>query len=130
MSKEYSNGTDLSQKIMTGVNLLADYTAATLGPRGRNVILQADSGTPIITKDGVTVAKHVELDDPFENVGAQIIKQASSQTNSVAGDGTTTATVLAREILEPVSYTHLRAHETEAEAALGQDVKRTTHDVE
>ena len=96
MSKEYSNGTDLSQKIMTGVNLLADYTAATLGPRGRNVILQTVDGTPIITKDGVTVARHVELDDPFENVGAQIIKQAASQTNAVAGDGTTTATVLAR----------------------------------
>ena len=100
MSKEYSNGAGLSQKIMNGVNLLADYTAATLGPRGRNVILQTAGGAPIITKDGVTVARHVELCDPFENVGVQIIKQAASQTNSAAGDGTTTATVLAREILE------------------------------
>ena len=100
MSKEYSNGASLSQKIMNGVNLLADYTAATLGPRGRNVILQTAGGKPIITKDGVTVAMHVELNDPFENVGVQVIKQAASQTNSAAGDGTTTATVLAREILE------------------------------
>ena len=100
MSKHYEHGTALSQKILNGVNLLADYTAATLGPRGRNVILQSADGKPIITKDGVTVARHVDLEDPFENVGAQIIKQASSQTNSAAGDGTTTATVLAREILE------------------------------
>ena len=120
MSKEYSNGTDLSQKIMTGVNLLADYTAATLGPRGRNVILQTVDGTPIITKDGVTVARHVELDDPFENVGAQIIKQASSQTNSVAGDGTTTATVLAREILEQ-SQRYLASGMSPVELKRGMD---------
>ena len=100
MSKHYEHGTALSQKILNGVNLLADYTAATLGPRGRNVILQSADGKPIITKDGVTVARHVDVEDPFENVGAQIIKQASAQTNSAAGDGTTTATVLAREILE------------------------------
>jgi|TARA_B100000530_G_scaffold321429_1_gene255556 chaperonin GroEL len=100
LSKHYEHGTALSQKILNGVNLLADYTAATLGPRGRNVILQSADGKPIITKDGVTVARHVDVEDPFENVGAQIIKQASAQTNSAAGDGTTTATVLAREILE------------------------------
>ena len=120
MSKEYNNGAGLSQKIMNGVNLLADYTAATLGPRGRNVILQTAGGSPIITKDGVTVAKHVELDDPFENVGAQIIKQASSQTNSTAGDGTTTATVLAREILEQ-SQRYLASGMSPVELKRGMD---------
>jgi len=99
LSKHYCKGTDLNKKILTGVNLLADYTAATLGPRGRNVILKTPSGTPVITKDGVTVANHIDLEDPFENVGVQIIKQASAQTNASAGDGTTTATVLARAIL-------------------------------
>jgi len=108
MSKHYCKGTELNKKILTGVNLLADYTAATLGPRGRNVILKTPSGTPIITKDGVTVANHIDLEDPFENVGVQVIKQASAQTNTSAGDGTTTATVLARAILNQ-SQRHLAA---------------------
>ena len=99
MSKRYDSGSSLSGKIIEGVNILADNVASTLGPRGRNVILQKAGKNPIITKDGVTVAEFVELDDPFMNVGAQIIKQASRQTNSAAGDGTTTATVLARAIL-------------------------------
>ncbi len=99
-TKHYLNTTEgLNQKILEGVNKLADNVAATMGPRGRNVILHAPNANPIITKDGVTVAKFIELEDPFENVGAQIIKQASEETNSVAGDGTTTATVLARAIL-------------------------------
>jgi len=97
--KHYENTEALNQKILKGVNTLADNVATTLGPKGRNVILQEEGKRPIITKDGVTVAKFVELQDPFENVGAQVIKQASLQTNTNAGDGTTTATVLAREIL-------------------------------
>ena len=103
MSKRYDSGSSLSGKIIEGVNILADNVASTLGPRGRNVILQKADGSPIITKDGVTVAEFVDLEDPFMNVGAQIIKQASRQTNSVAGDGTTTATVLARAILRESS---------------------------
>ena len=99
MPRQFCKGTELNKKILTGVNLLADYTAATLGPRGRNVILKTENGNPVITKDGVTVANHVDLEDPFENVGAQVIKQVSAQTNTSAGDGTTTATVLARAIL-------------------------------
>ena len=99
MSKSYDAGSSLSQKIIAGVDKLADNVASTLGPRGRNVIIKQAGKRPIITKDGVTVAEFVDLDDPFEDVGAQIIKQASRQTNSVAGDGTTTATVLARAIL-------------------------------
>ncbi len=89
----------LNEKILNGVNTLADNVAATLGPKGRNVILQEKGKEPFITKDGVTVATFVHLEDEFENAAAQIIKQASSQTNTTAGDGTTTATVLARAIL-------------------------------
>ncbi len=98
MSKLFSCDEDLTARIATGINKLADNVASTLGPRGRNVILQKKGGKPIVTKDGVTVAEFVELEDPFENVGAQVIKQASSMTNAEAGDGTTTATVLARAI--------------------------------
>ena len=98
--KEYCNGNSLHQKILEGVNILADNVASTLGPRGRNVILQNKGRTPITTKDGVTVAKFIELEDPIQNVGAQILKQASEQTNNEAGDGTTTSTVLARAILQ------------------------------
>ena len=89
----------LNEKVLNGVNKLADNVATTLGPKGRNVILHQKGKDPIITKDGVTVSQFVHLDDEFENAAAQIIKQATSQTNSMAGDGTTTATVLAREIL-------------------------------
>ena len=99
MVKHYEKGKALHEKILEGVNTLADNVASTLGPKGRNVILYRKDGSPIVTKDGVTVAQFVELTDPIKNVGAQIIKQASSQTNQNAGDGTTTSTVLAREIL-------------------------------
>ena len=98
MSKVYSSNEELTAKVAAGINKLADNVASTLGPRGRNVILQKKGGNPVVTKDGVTVAEFVELEDPFENVGAQIIKQASRMTNAEAGDGTTTATVLARAI--------------------------------
>jgi chaperonin GroEL len=99
LSRAYNSETELQQKIMNGVNTLADNVASTLGPRGRNVLLQEKGQMPFITKDGVTVAHFVSLEDPFENAAAQVIKQAAIQTNSDAGDGTTTATVLARAIL-------------------------------
>ena len=99
MTKHYGSGSEMSQKILRGINVLADNVASTLGPRGRNVILQERGKRPIITKDGVTVANFVDLEDPIENAGAQIIKQAAAQTNLDAGDGTTTATVLSRAIL-------------------------------
>ena len=99
MTKEYESKTNLHQKILKGVNTLADNVVSTLGPRGRNVILFNGTGSPIITKDGVTVAKFVELQEPFENVGALIVKQAATTTNSEAGDGTTTSIVLTRAIL-------------------------------
>ncbi len=99
MSRSFSDNQTLQQKILTGANVLADNVASTLGPRGRNVLLQEKGKTPFITKDGVTVAQFVALDDPFENAGAQIIRQAAIETNNEAGDGTTTSTVLARAIL-------------------------------
>jgi chaperonin GroEL len=99
MSRIYDDSQTLRQKIMAGANKLTDNVASTLGPRGRNVLLQESGHTPFITKDGVTVAHFVAMDDPFENAAAQIIKQAAIETNNDAGDGTTTATVLARAIL-------------------------------
>jgi len=96
---KFESRTELNAKVLRGVNILADNVAATLGPKGRNVILHQKGKDPIITKDGVTVSEFVHVDDEFENAAAQILKQATAQTNSMAGDGTTTATVLAREII-------------------------------
>ena len=85
-------------KILKGVNIMADAVKSTLGPRGRNAILEKSWGAPNVTKDGVTVAKEIELEDKFENLGAQMLKEVASKTSDVAGDGTTTATVLAQAI--------------------------------
>src|SRR6201985_1410281 len=89
---------DARDAILKGVNILADAVTVTLGPKGRNVVLEKSFGAPNVTKDGVTVAKEVELEDKFENMGAQMVKEVASKTSDVAGDGTTTATVLARSI--------------------------------
>lgn len=99
MTKLFSNGNQLSQKMLDGINKLADNVASTMGPRGRNVVLQQKDKRPIVTKDGVSVARFVDLSDPLENVAAQILKQAAEETANNAGDGTTTATVLSRSIL-------------------------------
>jgi len=99
MSRAYDDNQTLQQKIMNGANKLTDNVASTLGPRGRNVLLQEKGKTPFITKDGVTVAAFVACNDPFENAAAQIIRQAAIETSNTVGDGTTTATVLARAIL-------------------------------
>jgi chaperonin GroEL len=98
MAKQILQGEDSRQAILRGVNILADTVKATLGPRGRNVVIEKKFGSPTITKDGVTVAKEIELRDPMENVGAQLVKEVASKTSDVAGDGTTTATVLAQVI--------------------------------
>lgn len=87
-------------RVVKGVNILADAVKVTLGPKGRNVLLERSFGAPTITKDGVSVAKEIELKDKFENMGAQIVKQVASKTADVAGDGTTTATVLAQAIVQ------------------------------
>src|SRR5204862_6281646 len=93
-------GEDARAKVMKGVNVLADAVTVTLGPRGRNVVLEKSWGAPRITKDGVTVAKEIELGDKFENMGAQMVREVASKTSDIAGDGTTTATVLAAAIVK------------------------------
>jgi chaperonin GroEL len=98
MAKQILHGEESRQAILRGVNTLADAVKATLGPKGRNVVIEKKFGSPTITKDGVTVAKEIELQDPMENVGAQLVKEVASKTSDVAGDGTTTATVLAQSI--------------------------------
>ncbi len=97
-AKEIKFGQDARAKILKGVNTLANAVKVTLGPKGRNVVIEKSFGAPLITKDGVTVAKEIELDDKFENMGAQLVKEVASKTSDVAGDGTTTATVLAQAI--------------------------------
>src|SRR5690348_993484 len=98
MAKQIVTGTDSRQAILRGVNILADAVKITLGPKGRNAVIEKKFGAPVITKDGVTVAKEIELYDPLENMGAQMVKEVASKTSDVAGDGTTTATVLAQAI--------------------------------
>jgi len=98
MAKEIKFGREAQDAILTGVNVLADAVRATLGPRGRNVLIEKTFGAPVVTKDGVTVAKEIELEDRFENMGAQMVKEVASKTSDVAGDGTTTATILAQAI--------------------------------
>jgi len=100
MAKQVLYGSDARQKLLFGIRKLADAVATTLGPKGRNVAIDKKWGAPNVIHDGVTVAKEIELKDPFENMGAQLIKEAASKTADVAGDGTTTATVLARAIIE------------------------------
>lgn len=100
MAKEIKFGEDARKKLLDGVNQLADTVKVTLGPKGRNVVLDKTYGAPLITNDGVTIAKEIELDDPFENMGARLVKEVSTKTNDVAGDGTTTATVLAQSMIK------------------------------
>ena len=98
MAKQFKYGEEARRALETGVNILADTVKITLGPKGRNVVLDKKYGAPLINNDGVTIAKEIELEDPFENMGAQLVKEVSVKTNDVAGDGTTTAAVLAQAI--------------------------------
>ena len=100
MSKQIKFGEDARKKMLDGVNILADTVKVTLGPKGRNVVLDKNYGAPLITNDGVTIAKEIELDDPYENIGARFVKEVATKTNDIAGDGTTTATVLAQAIIK------------------------------
>jgi hypothetical protein len=97
--KEVRFSDDARQRMLRGVNVLANAVRVTLGPKGRNVVLEKSFGAPTVTKDGVSVAKEIELEDKFENMGVQMVKEVASQTSDLAGDGTTTATVLAQAIL-------------------------------
>ncbi|MBQ2387821.1 MAG: chaperonin GroEL, partial [Clostridia bacterium] len=99
MAKSILYGEDARKALQAGVDKLANTVKVTLGPKGRNVVLDRNFGAPLITNDGVTIAKEIELDDPFENMGAQLVKEVATKTNDIAGDGTTTATVLAQALI-------------------------------
>lgn len=99
MAKQIAYGEDARKALLNGINQLADTVKITLGPKGRNVVLDKKFGAPLITNDGVTIAKEIELDDPYENMGAQLVKEVATKTNDVAGDGTTTATLLAQALI-------------------------------
>ena len=123
--KEYSSNSELQDKIANGVNKLADYVSSTLGPGGRNVILKNKDRTPIITKDGVTVANFIEFKDPFEDAGAKIVQQASNRTNVECGDGTTTTAVLSRELLNVSrKYIHSGYYPTEIKRGMDCAVEK------
>ena len=100
MAKKFKYGEEARRSLEAGVNAVADAVKITIGPKGRNVVLDKKYGSPLITNDGVTIAKEIELEDSFENMGAQLIKEVSIKTNDVAGDGTTTACVLAQAIIK------------------------------
>jgi chaperonin GroEL len=117
-AKEIKYGVTAREKMMKGVDAMADAVMVTLGPKGRNVLINQSWGSPKLTKDGVTVAKEIELEDRFENMGAQMVKEAASATSDAAGDGTTTATILARAIYrEGASQAHSRGVEPHAHQA-------------
>ena len=99
MAKDIKYGADARTALEAGVNKLANTVKVTLGPKGRNVVLDKSFGAPLITNDGVTIAKEIELEDAFENMGAQLVKEVATKTNDVAGDGTTTATILAQAMI-------------------------------
>ncbi|HEY4742514.1 MAG TPA: chaperonin GroEL [Candidatus Acidoferrales bacterium] len=137
MAKQIVTGADSRQAILRGINILADAVKITLGPKGRNVVIDKKFGSPVITKDGVTVAKEIDLKDPLENLGAQMVKEVASKTSDVAGDGTTTATVLAQAIFREGVRTVAagaspmalkRGIEKAVEAAV-QEIKRLSRDV-
>lgn len=99
MSKIIAYGEEARKSLQKGIDQLADTVKITLGPKGRNVVLDKKFGAPLITNDGVTIAKEIELEDPFENMGAQLVKEVATKTNDAAGDGTTTATLLAQALV-------------------------------
>src|SRR5258708_13478380 len=105
MAKQIVSGENSRQSILRGVNILADAVKITLGPKGRNAVIEKKFGPPVITKDGVTVAKEIELLDPLENMGAQMVREVASKTSDVAGDGTTTATLLPQAIFRKAART-------------------------
>ena len=116
-AKDVRFSADAREKMLRGVDILANAVRITLGPKGRNVVLEKSFGAPRITKDGVTVAKEIELEDKFENMGAQMVREVASKTNDIAGDGTTTATVLAQSIVKEGAKYGRRRHEPDGPEA-------------
>src|SRR5471032_425083 len=130
MAKQIVYGEQSRQAILRGVNQLADAVKVTLGPKGRNVVLDKKFGSPTITKDGVTVAKEIELEDPYENMGAQMVREVASKTSDIAGDGTTTATVLAESIYrEGLKNVTAGANPTSLQRGISQAVEAIVADL-
>jgi len=124
MAKMIEYSADARAKLKKGVDQLADAVKVTLGPKGRNVVIEKKFGAPTVTKDGVTVAKEIELEDPMENMGAQMVKEVASKTSDDAGDGTTTATVLAQAIFnEGLKNVTAGANATEIKRGIEEAVK-------
>src|ERR1700710_443500 len=138
MSKILKFDEDARRSLEAGVNKLADAVKVTLGPKGRNVVLDKKFGAPTITNDGVSIAREIELEDPFENMGAQLVKEVATKTNDVAGDGTTTATVLAqalvreglRNVAAGASPAALKRGIDKAVAAAVQSIKELAREIE
>ena len=130
MAKQVIHGEESRAAILRGVNQLADAVKITLGPKGRNVVLDKKFGSPTITKDGVTVAKEIELKDALENMGAQMVREVASKTSDVAGDGTTTATVLAQAIFrEGVKTVAAGANPMALKRGIDKAVARATEEI-
>src|SRR5918995_1526909 len=128
-AKDVKFGADARTRMLRGVDILADAVKVTLGPKGRNVVIDKSFGAPRTTKDGVTVAKEIELSDKFENMGAQMVREVASKTNDVAGDGTTTATVLAQSIVKVgnggvITVEEAKTAETELDVVEGMQFDR------
>ena len=104
MAKELLHGVEAREALLRGIDILADTVKITLGPKGRNVVLDKKYGSPLITNDGVTIAKEIELENSFENMGASLVREVATKTNDAAGDGTTTATLLAQAFVAVVGY--------------------------
>jgi chaperonin GroEL len=131
MAKQITLGEEARQAILKGIDQLANTVKATLGPQGRNIVLEKKFGSPVITKDGVTVAKEIELSDPLENMGAQMVKEVASKTSDVAGDGTTTATVLAQSIYkEGLKMVAAGANPTLIKKGIDQGVASVINDLQ
>src|SRR5690554_989879 len=138
MAKILKFDDDARRALEAGVNQLADAVKVTLGPKGRNVVLEKKFGAPTITNDGVSIAREVELDDPFENMGAQLVKEVATKTNDIAGDGTTTATVLAqalireglRNVAAGASPTGLKRGIEKAVAAAVEAIRQQAQDID
>jgi len=131
MAKQIVYDETARHKIMSGVNQLADTVRLTLGPKGRNVVIDKKFGSPVITKDGVTVAKEIELQDPFENMGAQMVNEVASKTSDNAGDGTTTATILAQAIFrEGLKYVTAGANPMDIKRGIEKAVIMVTKEIE
>ncbi|MBY0380267.1 MAG: chaperonin GroEL, partial [Burkholderiales bacterium] len=129
-AKELKFGLDARDEMVRGVNILADAVKVTLGPKGRNVILERSFGVPLVTKDGVSVAKEIELKNKFQNMGAQMVKEVASKTADVAGDGTTTATVLAQSIVkEGMKYVAAGMNPMDLKRGIDKAVESLVHEL-